>query len=205
MKNSYLLIAIIAFILILWAWYSAPHRQHPIPNLTSAITEAPIIDEVVVVGINLPPNTTPTPADIESGKYPILGFEIQPGEYIFDIPRRIGRHLFQFDIQENGILDPSDPVFANLALGYISPDGKTVKFVSLQDVGIRDIILDMPNMILAAQKGLPPGMWNTHHTFVMSDNSRWHSYHVPIPSGFLSQLKSSDPSQVLLAPLPPSE
>src|SRR5579863_9494802 len=123
--------------IILWSLLQPQHHKQPI--LPSSITTAPIIDEVVALGINLPKDVSITAQDIQAGKYPIIALEVAPNEYIIDMPRRIG-HLTQFDVDHTGVLDARDPIFSRLELGFISADGTTIKFTSFKDAGIRAIL-----------------------------------------------------------------
>lgn len=200
MGKFYLVLATIVAVV---SWLTMQHQTQPIPALPSVITTAPVVDELVAVGINLPPNKPITLRDITTGKYPIVVFEIAPNEYALDMPHRIG-HLTRFDVQHTGIINASNPIYARLALGYISADGKTIKFVSFQNVGIRAIILDTTHAEIEEKMGLPPGGWELRNTYVMSDNSRWISYHIPVPSTALQNLKPSNPNQYIV-PLLPSQ
>lgn len=202
MRTSHKWLGAIVIVIVFWAWFSSPHHFKDKPlRFSSNLVSAPVINEVIAVGINLPNGDTITPKDVETGKYPVAAFEINPGSFIIDVPRRMAQ-LLQYDKYPGGIIDVTAPIYAHLALGRISPDGKTIQFTSFQAVGVRNIILDLQHIVPAEKAGLPPGMWNAHSTYVMADNSRWLTFNVPIPSKFLLQLKTTDPQQQLVPPLP---
>lgn len=190
---------LILFILVIIASIAGVVYYKSTPPLTSQISIAPVVDEIVSVGINLPAGKTITPHDVQTGVYPILVYQTAANQYVIDIPRQLG-HLNQFDSNNDGNINRIDPIFANLAFGYISHDGKKICFVPIGAAGVSDIILDITHMAEQKKMGVPSGDWNVGNIYVMADNSRWVSTHVALPTSFLMQLVASDPKQKIIYP-----
>lgn len=182
-----------AFLGLLWTTQSN-NAYSFVP--VSSITAAPVVDELVVYGINLSGNNTITEANVEQGQYPVQAIEVSPGSYVIDTPRRFGR-LWKYDSDHNGILNANDAIYPYLAVGVISPDGKKIRFVSWQQMGIRAEVLDPKHLILNYGQDLPPGYWNVHGKLLMSDGSEWPTQHVPVSTAFLDQL-TTDADQHLV-------
>lgn len=170
-------------------------------TMPSQIAIAPIVDEIIAIGVNLPEGDTITPNDLETGKYPLLAVRVANNEYILNVINRMGP-LWTFDRHQDGVINSLDPVYDNLAFAYINPSTKTVRFVPVKAEGLQAIILD-PSHRLKEEKpelGLPSGYWQAHSQFVMSDNSKWLTFHVPLPTSFLDSLSVEPGSNQKIIP-----
>jgi hypothetical protein len=160
----------------------------------STIAHAPVVDEAIVVGIELPPGQEITKADVFAGKYPLLALRLNTNTYTLYLPNRIG-HLRHFDGTKDDMIDAADPIFNKFAFAYFNPKNNTIHFVPAINVGLRTIILYSTTKIpLPVEYPLPPAEYvKLRGAYVMSDGSQWTSFHLPLPTSFLDQLKT-DPN-----------
>ncbi len=168
--------------------------------LRSHIASAPVVDEVVAVGIDLPAGKKITPADVKSGKYPLIALRVANNQYVLNIVTRMGP-LWTFDHSLDGIINNSDPVYSQFVLAHIHPDTNTVTLVPISNAGIQAILLDVKEHItLTNEPGLPPGHWKSHSQVVMSDGSKWFTFHIPLSTTYLNNLKAEPNSNQVLIP-----
>lgn len=197
MKTSTILsIVIIIFLIAYGLDTTRPPQQIKLP---SQIAQAPVVDDVVAYVINSPTgsSTLVTTQDIEDGKYPIEGIEVSPNHFIIDRTKRFGS-LWYFDTDHDGVIDPNDPIFTQLAFGYINPRTKIIRFVLMRNAGLRDIII-APTAL--SNNNSAPNDWEEHSKVIMADGSHGLTYHVPVPTTFIDQLRTGpDSGQQLILP-----
>ena len=172
---------------------------NPTQNLSSDIVQAPVVDEIIVIGINLPAGGIITSKDVEDGKYPIIAVEVHPNQYVIDVRRRFALIMKQFDLSHDNILHASE--INALSIGYINPKTKTISFLSAFDMGLRALVLDPTHgAYMRLQKDQPFGYWSVHDRAIMADGSQWTTYEIPIDTNFLDQLKTAEDSKQTLMP-----
>jgi hypothetical protein len=195
---------LIAFLILILA--AAIYRDYfpankPYP--ASHVLQAPIVDEVIAIGLNAPSEAAVTSDNVKNGTYPILALRITGNQYIVNIVTRMGP-LWRFDKTHDGLINNSDPIYSQLVLAYINPNSNTVRFMSLQRAGIQAIIVDTDpkhRLKLADRpQGLPPGYWHAHSQVIMSDGSIWRTDHIPLPTTYLDSLKTEPNSKYIIIP-----
>lgn len=149
---------------------------------------------MLAINMELKPTSSFSEEDIIDGNAPLLAImNYNANDQPFFI--QDFKELARFDANLDGRIEPIDPLYKNIALAYLQPNG-SFKFVHLSQTGVHAIYLYKNNLYAVSNK-VPVNYLPTSGSVVLADSSNRPLVVVNIQAPLAAKIAGSAHSTIL--------